>query len=120
MILFSETPSEHFVVTSYNVVVVVVAAAVLVVVLLVVVVVVVVAAVVVVVVLVVVVVAAVVPVVVAEVVVVVYFHKIHGAMGRRIDPSWWTHWAISRYLPVLHDWCTKAVECAILSVGWCI
>ena len=20
----------------------------------------------------------------------------HGAMGRRIDPSWWTHWAISR------------------------
>ena len=18
----------------------------------------------------------------------------HGAMGRRIDPSWWTHWAI--------------------------
>ena len=19
----------------------------------------------------------------------------HGAMGRRIDPSWWTHWAIS-------------------------
>ena len=21
---------------------------------------------------------------------------VHGAMGRRIDPSWWTHWAISR------------------------
>ena len=20
----------------------------------------------------------------------------HDAMGRRIDPSWWTHWAISR------------------------
>ena len=33
----------------------------------------------------------------------------HGAMGRRIDPLWWTHWAISRY-----------VVCAILSVGWCI
>ena len=25
----------------------------------------------------------------------------HGAMGRRIDPSWWTH------LAVLHDWCNK-------------
>ena len=25
----------------------------------------------------------------------------HDAMGRRIDPSWWTHWAIS------HDWCNK-------------
>ena len=21
---------------------------------------------------------------------------VHGAMGRRIDPSWWTHWVISR------------------------
>ena len=32
---------------------------------------------------------------------------VHGAMGRRIDPSWWTHWAISRFQPVLHDWCNK-------------
>ena len=28
---------------------------------------------------------------------------VHGKMGRRIDPSWWTHWAISRS----HDWCNK-------------
>ena len=25
----------------------------------------------------------------------------HGAMGFQIDPSWWTHRAIS------HDWCNK-------------
>ena len=31
----------------------------------------------------------------------------HGAMGRRIDPSWWTNWAISDFQPVLHDWCNK-------------
>ena len=24
------------------------------------------------------------------------------------------------FQPVLHDWLTKAVVCAILSVGWCI
>ena len=24
------------------------------------------------------------------------------------------------FQPVLHDWCNKAVICAILSVGWCI
>ena len=30
----------------------------------------------------------------------------HGAMGRRIDPSW--------------TGVTKAVVCVILSVGWCI
>ena len=28
----------------------------------------------------------------------------HGAMGRRIDPSWWTY--IS-FQPVHHDWCNK-------------
>ena len=28
----------------------------------------------------------------------------HGAMGRRIDPSWWTYWAISRsrQCPLFH------------------
>ena len=29
----------------------------------------------------------------------------HGAMGRRIDPSWWTH--EFSFQPVLHDWCNK-------------
>ena len=24
------------------------------------------------------------------------------------------------FQPVLHDWCPKAVVCAIMSVGWCI
>ena len=32
---------------------------------------------------------------------------VHGAMGRQIDLSWWTHWA----------GVTKAVVCVILSVG---
>ena len=31
----------------------------------------------------------------------------HGAMDHRIDPSWWTHWGISYFQPVLHDWCNK-------------
>ena len=38
----------------------------------------------------------------------------HGAMGHRIDPSWWTHWAISR------SSVTKAVVCGVLYVGKCI
>ena len=29
----------------------------------------------------------------------------HGAMGRRIDPSW--REPIELFLPVLHDWCNK-------------
>ena len=33
----------------------------------------------------------------------------HGAMGHRIDPSWWTHWAIS------HS--SQVVVCTALSVG---
>ena len=48
----------------------------------------------------------------------------HGAMGRRIDPSWGGPKELFPFQPVLHDWCnngvTKAVVCAILSVGWCI
>ena len=33
----------------------------------------------------------------------------HGAIGRRIDPSWWSHLS---FQPVLHDWCKKkAVVC---------
>ena len=44
----------------------------------------------------------------------------HGAMDRRIDPSWWTHWAISRSSQCSMTGVTKAVVCAVLSVGWCI
>ena len=44
----------------------------------------------------------------------------HGAMGRRIDSSWWTHWAISRSSQCPTTGVTKAVVCVILSVGWCI
>ena len=29
----------------------------------------------------------------------------HGAMGHRVDSSWWTHWAIS--YPSVLDWCKK-------------
>ena len=44
----------------------------------------------------------------------------HGEMSRRIDPSWWTHGAISRSSQCSTTGVTKAVVCAILSVGWCI
>ena len=43
----------------------------------------------------------------------------HGAMGRRIDPSWGG--PIELFLvPANVTGVTKAVVCAILSVGWCI
>ena len=47
----------------------------------------------------------------------------HGAMGRRIDPSWGG--PIELFLVPASAQCsttgvTKAVVCAILSVGWCI
>ena len=38
----------------------------------------------------------------------------YGAMGRRIDLSWWTHDYFS-FQPVLHDWYNNTVVCAILS-----
>ena len=38
-----------------------------------------------------------------------------GAMGRRIDPSWWTHLAISRSSQCSTTAVTKAVVCATLS-----
>ena len=41
----------------------------------------------------------------------------HGAMGRLIDPSWWTNWAISRSSQCTTTGVTKAVVCIILSVG---
>ena len=45
----------------------------------------------------------------------------HGAMGRRIVPSWgWTHWDISHSSQYSMTGLTKAVVCAILSLGWCI
>ena len=43
----------------------------------------------------------------------------HGAMGRRIDPSWGG--PIELFLvPASAPLVTKAVVCAIMSVGWCI
>ena len=41
----------------------------------------------------------------------------HGAMDRRIDPSSWTHRAISRSSQCSTTGVTKAVVCVILSVG---
>ena len=43
-----------------------------------------------------------------------------GAMGRPIDPSWWTHWAISRSSQCSTTGVPNAVVCVILSVGWSI
>ena len=31
----------------------------------------------------------------------------HGAMGRRIDPSWMGPLSYFSFQPVLHDWCNK-------------
>ena len=31
----------------------------------------------------------------------------HGAMGRRIDPSWVNPLSYFSFQPVLHDWCNK-------------
>ena len=42
----------------------------------------------------------------------------HGAMGRRIDPSWGE--PIELILVPATTGVTKAVVCVILSVGWCI
>ena len=41
----------------------------------------------------------------------------HDAMGRWINPSWWTHRAISRSSQCSTTGVTKAVVCVILSVG---
>ena len=41
----------------------------------------------------------------------------HGAMGRRVDPSSWTYWIISRSSHISTTGVTKAVVRAILSVG---
>ena len=40
----------------------------------------------------------------------------HGAMGRWIDPSWWTQSYFS-FQPVLHDWCKKGCG-NVLSCLW--
>ena len=42
----------------------------------------------------------------------------HGAMGRRIDPSWGG--PIELFLVPATTGVTNAMVCAILSVGWCI
>ena len=39
----------------------------------------------------------------------------HGAMGHRINPSWWTHSAISHSSQCSMTGVTKAVVCVILS-----
>ena len=44
----------------------------------------------------------------------------HGVIGRQIDPSVWTHWAISCCSQCSTTGVTKALVCAILSVGWYI
>ena len=47
----------------------------------------------------------------------------HGAVGRRIDPSWGGPielFLISRSSQCSTTGVTKAVVCVILSVGWCI
>ena len=44
----------------------------------------------------------------------------HGTMVRRIDPSWWTHRAISCSSQCFTTGLTKAMVCASLSLGWCI
>ena len=41
----------------------------------------------------------------------------YGVLGRRIDPSWWTHWAISPSSQCSTTGLTKAMVCVILSVG---
>ena len=43
----------------------------------------------------------------------------HGAMGRRIDPSWWTHGAMSRSSQCSTTGATMSVVCVILSVDCC-
>ena len=40
----------------------------------------------------------------------------HGAMGRRIDPSWGGPIDYFSFQPVIHDWCNKGCD-IILSVG---
>ena len=40
----------------------------------------------------------------------------HGAMGRQIDPSWWTHWAIYCSSHAPSTGVTKVVIYVILSV----
>ena len=44
----------------------------------------------------------------------------HGEMACQIDPSGWTHSAISRSRQCYTTGVSKAVVCVILSVGWCI
>ena len=42
----------------------------------------------------------------------------HGAMGCRIDPSWWIHWAISLSSQCSMTGVTKAMVCIRLSCLW--
>ena len=50
----------------------------------------------------------------------VYMGRMYGAMGRRIDPSGVDPLSYSCCSQYSTTGVTKAVVCAILSVGWCI
>ena len=45
---------------------------------------------------------------------------VHGAMGRRIDPSWGEPIELFLVPASPTTDVTKVMVCAILSVGWCI
>ena len=42
-----------------------------------------------------------------------------GVLGHQINPSWWTHGAISHSSQISMTGVTNTVGFAILSVGWC-
>ena len=43
-----------------------------------------------------------------------------GMMDYLIDPSWWTHSAISHSSQCSTTGVTKDMVCAVMSMGWCI
>ena len=44
----------------------------------------------------------------------------HSAMSCQVNPSWWTHWAISHSSQCSTIGITKTTVYAILSLRWCI
>ena len=41
----------------------------------------------------------------------------YGVLGRRIDPSWWTHWAISQSSQCSTTGLTKAMVCGMMYIS---
>ena len=41
---------------------------------------------------------------------------VHGAMGRHINPSWWTHWAISCFSECFTTGVTKVMVCGMMHI----